>query len=788
MTAVANPPSFPLNKPAWGGNGGQSITPMTEDVRAMFGRKGLQRSNSSSSISSNSSASSTTTVATTSSQLSGTPASSNGEVSQWPASTAPRKRPQSKGPWPAGKGEGHADLARMAGGRTQMMNGSVGGAPPMHQQAGGPPQNLAQQQGVARPLTDQMANGIPVLYLVSLNGTFERKTIQVPFSPDTLRIGRQTNQKTVPTPSNGYFDSKVLSRQHAEIWADRSGKIWIRDVKSSNGTFVNGTRLSQENRESEPHELQTADHLELGIDIVSEDQKTVVHHKVAAKVEHAGFNPSSNLLDMNFGDLDPANGNAMSSGQGTMHVRSRNGSNASVVSNGRIISTAGMMGPPANGAPHQRGYWVTPITAEQIVKRLQNEMRGARLQAQDLNRTGQFLSTLISKDEIKDLDKPDVPEPPKQQHIVNGNGIPFRADPKARFSDPPAPPPQHPLPEKPDIPSLKRGITERPKSHPSNTSPIRDNLSQILQLQEDLKNTKRELEGRDAKLRELEESLQKERLARESAEELARRLEESAGAATVVAMSPELDVVEFSEAVNHTHMNGSAKHSVDKALLEEAFEPPQEPAAAGKPDAPADGIEKSLADQAESTEAAASEYQARIDEMAMELRDMKEQLDLWRKRCETAESEREADRKTLSEMVLKIRQDEEARQASALAAAGAAAANREKSRGRSKNRRRSSLGQADQQSPSQTGSLPRNATAGDEPIQADGDVRDDSSDKPTLSRANTITPQKPPTKGLAQDQAIAAGLPYASMLGVVLLGMGLMAYINGWQTTPKLDR
>jgi hypothetical protein len=217
-----------------------------------------------------------------------------------------------------------------------------------------------------------MTTGIPVLYLLSLNGTFERKTIQVPFAPDTLRIGRQTNQKTVPTPANGYFDSKVLSRQHAEIWADRTGKIWIRDVKSSNGTFVNGTRLSQENRESEPHELQTADHLELGIDIVSEDQKTVVHHKVAAKVEHAGFlSPSSNLLDMPFDNLDPANGNVIPPNQGTMHVRSRNGGNAAIVSNGRIVPAAGMMGGPAGGMPHQRGYWVTPITAEQIVKRLQ---------------------------------------------------------------------------------------------------------------------------------------------------------------------------------------------------------------------------------------------------------------------------------------------------------------------------------------------------------------------------------------------------------------------------------
>lgn len=149
---------------------------------------------------------------------------------------------------------------------------------------------MASQTQPGEPITD----GQPVLYLLPLNGTFERKTIQVPFYPQALRVGRQTSNETVPTPINGFFDNKVLSRQHAEIWADRQGKVWICDVKSSNGTFVNGSRLSPENRQSEPHELQSGDHLELGADIVSDDQQFVVCPKVAAKVEHAGFlNPSN---------------------------------------------------------------------------------------------------------------------------------------------------------------------------------------------------------------------------------------------------------------------------------------------------------------------------------------------------------------------------------------------------------------------------------------------------------------------------------------------------------------
>ena len=60
---------------------------------------------------------------------------------------------------------------------------------------------------------------------------------------------------------------------------------------------------------------------------------------------------------------------------------------------------------------------------------------------------------------------------------------------------------------------------------------------------------------------------------------------------------------------------------------------------------------------------------------------------------------------------------------------------------------------------------------------------------PTLSRANTITPLTSQRAGPVQDHHLHAGLPYASMLGVVLIGMGLMAYINCWQSPPsRLER
>lgn len=375
MTAVASPPSFAnINRPAWGLNGGQSLNSMNpDDVRGvLMPRKTIPRTNSSSSVSSTSSVSSSATaVSSNNSQANGGAAtqSTAGDLGGWP-NAAPRKRPQGKGQWNGARLEGVTELGRMPNGRPQMTNG-LNGASPMS------PAPLLQSPGPMapqRPLGEPVTPGQPVLYLLSLNGTFERKTIQVPFYPETLRVGRQTNNKTVPTPLNGFFDSKVLSRQHAEIWADRQGKVWIRDVKSSNGTFVNGTRLSPENRESEPHELQTQDHLELGIDIVSEDQKSVVHHKVAAKVEHAGFpNPSNNLLDMNFGDLDPANGGMMvPQAGGGLQFRGRTGSQASNGAHGRLTGPAAqMMNPQAGAMPfNNRTFMNTHPSAELIVKKL----------------------------------------------------------------------------------------------------------------------------------------------------------------------------------------------------------------------------------------------------------------------------------------------------------------------------------------------------------------------------------------------------------------------------------
>jgi len=62
------------------------------------------------------------------------------------------------------------------------------------------------------------------------------------------------------------FKSKVVSRAHAEIWVESGGRFFIKDIKSSSGTFLNHLRLSPANIESRPYQMKDGDILHLGVD------------------------------------------------------------------------------------------------------------------------------------------------------------------------------------------------------------------------------------------------------------------------------------------------------------------------------------------------------------------------------------------------------------------------------------------------------------------------------------------------------------------------------------------
>ncbi|KAL0073465.1 SMAD/FHA domain-containing protein [Phycomyces blakesleeanus] len=78
-----------------------------------------------------------------------------------------------------------------------------------------------------------------------------------------LKIGRFTDKYISQTRIT--FKSKVVSRGHAEIWSDNN-KFYIRDTKSSSGTFLNQARLSPPNQESRAFQLSDGDVVQLGVD------------------------------------------------------------------------------------------------------------------------------------------------------------------------------------------------------------------------------------------------------------------------------------------------------------------------------------------------------------------------------------------------------------------------------------------------------------------------------------------------------------------------------------------
>jgi len=94
----------------------------------------------------------------------------------------------------------------------------------------------------------------------------------LPHEDCVIRVGRYSerdmNTNSPPnTPSSAPvgFKSKVVSRRHCEFWCSH-GQWYIKDVKSSSGTFLNHIRLSQPSVESKPFPVHDGDVVQLGID------------------------------------------------------------------------------------------------------------------------------------------------------------------------------------------------------------------------------------------------------------------------------------------------------------------------------------------------------------------------------------------------------------------------------------------------------------------------------------------------------------------------------------------
>lgn len=110
-----------------------------------------------------------------------------------------------------------------------------------------------------------------------------------------VRVGRYSERDTPTAEENSLpvgFKSKVVSRRHCEFWCV-SGQWYVKDVKSSSGTFLNHVRLSSPGVESRPYPVNDGDVVQLGIDFKGGEE--VIFRCVKIRVEcNRGWQKSLN--------------------------------------------------------------------------------------------------------------------------------------------------------------------------------------------------------------------------------------------------------------------------------------------------------------------------------------------------------------------------------------------------------------------------------------------------------------------------------------------------------------
>jgi hypothetical protein len=390
-----------------------------------------------------------------------------------------------------------------------------------------------------------------------------------------------------------------------------------------------------------------------------------------------------------------------------------------------------------------------------ILTVLQAEYKAAKQQSLDLQRAAQCIDSLLAADQ----QPPKKESSQKNSSIEKTKGTSLKDSLKARFSDPPAPPPQAPLPEKPDVihrlgssldlPNfLRRSDTEKPTSSSANTSPSRAGASdqgtaaQIASLAEALNAARKEVETQSIRLKEVEDLLVQERVRREDAEERAKRLEKDR-------KQREGKWLELPET--------SAKDEESTTPIDDG-----------------DG-EATIIGGAVPEEIPATDLRKELETLKVEFSEVKVAAERWKREKEQAEKERDAERaerQSLAEMIERIRAEEVDRLA------------KEKRReGRRKARRSSS-----------TSSGALSGTTANGAIEKVEDLGVDSEDEvDRMDSEKTLLQNGHANRSLSKDgdpdiQAIAArttqlyqAAPYLSAVSVVLIGVAIMALVNKMQ-------
>lgn len=378
---------------------------------------------------------------------------------------------------------------------------------------------------------------------------------------------------------------------------------------------------------------------------------------------------------------------------------------------------------------------------------LQYELQIAKQQSQDLQRTSEFFDVLLSPKPIAEEPQSHARNKSRTEDIHTSSSNSVSALPPLPQLIGWEPPRVLPFPNDRISPKLRSEKTTKPDP----TSPPTQHPS----LADALAKARKELEDKTALVKNLEDALKREKSARELAEDRAAELETASRA--LGGTSGERILGEFEaekvladergEMDDTETICGDDEKSLDGQPMEDEISSED-----------GDSMQVKVDPSALAAAEIASRLQRRVEEMSLELQSVKAEIETYKFRTKAAEKESDTTRKTLQEMVEDFQRKEEARKA----------------------KERQFGSQTEPTAVQNTGMQANADIAHDEIMETviNGTVKQSDIMKKLPGRT-TIVSEDLARTSLALSKRNAA--PYVSIIGVMLLGVGMMAVLNSWQ-------